>query len=49
MSQSKPAASLKHRDYYDRAADAVPEFAVLNYGFTSEPENSLIAADEPEF
>jgi SAM-dependent methyltransferase len=49
MADPKPAASLKHRDYYDRAADAVPQFSVLNYGFTSEPENSVIAADEPEF
>jgi SAM-dependent methyltransferase len=49
MSQPKPVASLRHRDYYDRAADAVPQFSVLNYGFTSEPENSVIAAGEPEF
>ena len=49
MSEPKSAASLKHSEYYDRAADAVPQFSVLNYGFTSEPENSAIAADEPEF
>ena len=49
MSEPKPQASLKHRDYYDRAADLVPQFSVLNYGFTSEPENSVIAADDPEF
>jgi SAM-dependent methyltransferase len=49
MSQPKPVASLRHRDYYDRAADAVPQFSVLNYGFTSEPEYSVIAAGEPEF
>jgi ubiquinone/menaquinone biosynthesis C-methylase UbiE len=49
MSEPKPSASLKHREYYDRAADVVPEFSVLNYGFTSEPENTVIAADDPEF
>jgi ubiquinone/menaquinone biosynthesis C-methylase UbiE len=49
MSERKPAASLKHREYYDRAADAVPQFTVLNYGFSSDPEVSVIAADEPEF
>jgi SAM-dependent methyltransferase len=49
MSERRPAASLKHREYYDRAAEAVPQFTVLNYGFTSDPENSVIAADEPEF
>jgi SAM-dependent methyltransferase len=49
MSEPKQLASMKHRDYYDRAADAVPQFSVLNYGFTSEPENSVIAADDPEF
>src|SRR6185503_10227608 len=49
MSEPKQQASLKHRDYYDRAADLIPQFSVLNYGFTSEPENSVIAADDPEF
>lgn len=49
MSEPKPAATLKHREYYDRAAEAVPQFSVLNYGFSSEPENSLIASNEPEF
>ena len=49
MSERKPSASLKHREYYDRAADAVPQFTVLNYGFSSDPENSVIAANEPEF
>jgi SAM-dependent methyltransferase len=49
MSDPKPSGSARHRDYYDRAADAVPQFTVLNYGFSSEPENSVIAADEPEF
>ena len=49
MSEPKPSASLKHREYYDRAADVVPQFTVLNYGFSSEPENSVIPATEPEF
>ena len=49
MSDPKPSATLKHREHYDRAADAVPQFSVLNYGFTSEPENSAVAADHPEF
>jgi SAM-dependent methyltransferase len=49
MSEPKPAGSVRHRDYYDRAADAVPQFTVLNYGFSTDPENSVIAAGEPEF
>jgi len=49
MAEPKPSATLKHREYYDRAADAVPEFTVLNYGFSSDPENTVIGADEPEF
>ena len=49
MSNPKPSATLKHREYYDRAADAVPEFTVLNYGFSSDPEVSVIAGNEPEF
>jgi ubiquinone/menaquinone biosynthesis C-methylase UbiE len=49
MSEPRPSATLKHREYYDRAADAVPQFTVLNYGFTSDPENSVISADDPEF
>jgi ubiquinone/menaquinone biosynthesis C-methylase UbiE len=48
MSESTPA-STRHSSYYDRAADAVPQFTVLNYGFSSDPENSVIAANEPEF
>jgi len=35
--------------YYDKAAAKVPEFTVLNYGFSSDPEDSLIPADNPEF
>jgi SAM-dependent methyltransferase len=49
MSEPKPAGNVRHRDYYDRAADAVPQFTVLNYGFSTDPENSVIATDEPEF
>ncbi len=49
MAQPKPSATLKHREYYDRAADAVPEFTVLNYGFSSDPENTVIDGGEPEF
>ena len=49
MSERIPSGSSRHSDYYDRAADAVPQFTVLNYGFSSEPENSVIAANEPEF
>jgi SAM-dependent methyltransferase len=49
MSEPTPSASTRHSSYYDRAADAVPQFTVLNYGFSSDPENSVIAANEPEF
>lgn len=49
MGENKPSAGTRHSDYYDRAADAVPQFTVLNYGFSSEPESSVIAANEPEF
>jgi SAM-dependent methyltransferase len=49
MRQQKRSASLKHQEYYDRAADAIPQFTVLNYGFTSTPENSVLPTDEPEF
>jgi ubiquinone/menaquinone biosynthesis C-methylase UbiE len=49
MSEQKSSANLKHREYYDRAADVVPQFTVLNYGYSAEPENSVIPADEPEF
>ena len=44
--------SSKHegvRDYYDRAAHALPTFTVLNYGFSSDPEDSAIPREEPEF
>ena len=49
MSDPKSAAGTRHSDYYDRAADVVPQFTVLNYGFSSDPENTVIAANEPEF
>jgi ubiquinone/menaquinone biosynthesis C-methylase UbiE len=49
MTEQQPSKSPHTREYYDRAAGAVPEFTVLNYGFSSEPEDSVIAADEPEF
>jgi SAM-dependent methyltransferase len=35
--------------YYDRAAQLVPAFTVLNYGFSSDPETTRIPPDEPEF
>jgi SAM-dependent methyltransferase len=49
MTAPTPSAGTRHSSYYDRAADAVPQFTVLNYGFSSDPENSVIAANEPEF
>jgi SAM-dependent methyltransferase len=49
MSDSPPRTSGHHRAYYDRAAQTVPGFTVLNYGFSSEPENTVIPAAEPEF
>jgi SAM-dependent methyltransferase len=49
MSDQQPAKSTTHRAYYDRAATIVPEFTVLNYGFSSDPENSVLRATEPEF
>jgi SAM-dependent methyltransferase len=49
MSEPTTTAGTRHTDYYDRAADVVPQFTVLNYGFSSDPENSVIAANEPEF
>ena len=49
MNDAKNSKSAGTRDYYNRAAGAVPELTVLNYGFSSEPENSVIATTEPEF
>jgi ubiquinone/menaquinone biosynthesis C-methylase UbiE len=48
MGERTPSPSA-HGAYYDRAADAVPQFTVLNYGFSSDPENSVIPPHEPEF
>jgi ubiquinone/menaquinone biosynthesis C-methylase UbiE len=41
--------STAHGQYHDRAAKMVPGFTVLNYGFSSEPEDSVLSRDEPEF
>lgn len=49
MSEATPSKSPGTRAYYNKAAGAVPQFTVLNYGFSSEPENSIIASSEPEF
>jgi len=49
MTQSQPSKTPGTRAHYDRAAHNVPAFTVLNYGFSSEPENSLVPADDPEF
>jgi SAM-dependent methyltransferase len=34
--------------YYDKAAAVVPEFTVLNYGFSSDTEPTVVPADDPE-
>lgn len=49
MANEPQSKSPRVRAYYDRAAHAVPTFTVLNYGFSSDPENSIISPDEPEF
>jgi SAM-dependent methyltransferase len=49
MNGSKPPKNPGTSDYYDRAAGAVPQFTVLNYGFSSDPENSVVAPTDPEF
>jgi SAM-dependent methyltransferase len=49
MSEPKPSKAPATAEYYNRAAGQVPQFTVLNYGFSSDPENSVIAAEEPEF
>jgi SAM-dependent methyltransferase len=43
MNQQKASKSPHTREYYNRAAGAVPQFSVLNYGFSSDPENTVIA------
>jgi SAM-dependent methyltransferase len=47
--QQRPSKSPATREYYNRAAGAVPDFTVLNYGFSSDPESTVIPRDEPEF
>jgi SAM-dependent methyltransferase len=47
--QPRPKSATHHSAYYDQAAHEVPEFTVLNYGFSSDPENSVLPAAEPEF
>lgn len=49
MSGQRETNGAMHGAYYDRAARTVPEFTVLNYGFSSDPENSVLPRDEPEF
>ena len=49
MAEQRTTRSHGTRDYFDRAAANVPQFTVLNYGFSSEPENSVISSEEPEF
>jgi SAM-dependent methyltransferase len=49
MSEPTSPTGTRHSTYYDRAADVVPQFTVLNYGFSADPENSVITANEPEF
>jgi SAM-dependent methyltransferase len=35
--------------YYDKAAAIIPEFTVLNYGFSSDTEPTGVPANHPEF
>ena len=49
MSEQRQPKSPGTRAYYDRAAHTVPEFTLLNYGFSSEPEDSIVPSDDPEF
>ncbi len=49
MANEPQSKSPQVRAYYDRATRTVPKFTVLNYGFSSDPEDSVIDADEPEF
>jgi SAM-dependent methyltransferase len=49
MTDQQTAKSSAHRAYYDRAAHVVPAFTVLNYGFSSDPESTVIDATDPEF
>lgn len=45
---SEQTKSAEVAAYYDRAAGIVPEFTVLNYGFTSETEQSVVPESDPE-
>lgn len=49
MTDQPPSKSSGVRDYFDRTAQTLPTFTVLNYGFSSDPEDSAIPAEEPEF
>jgi ubiquinone/menaquinone biosynthesis C-methylase UbiE len=49
MSESKPSKAPHTREYYNRAAEVVPQFSVLNYGFSTDPDKSVIAPTDPEF
>jgi SAM-dependent methyltransferase len=49
MAEQSSSRSAGSRAYFDRAAAAVPQFTVLNYGYSSEPENTVIPSEEPEF
>ena len=48
MSGARKSKSPDVAAYYDKAAAAVPELTVLNYGY-SAPERTLVPSDEPEF
>lgn len=37
------------RAHYDEAAATAPDFSVMNYGFSSTPEDTIVPSDEPEF
>lgn len=47
MTETSKAAEVAA--YYDKAAAKVPDFTVLNYGYSAEPENSVVPRDDPEF
>jgi SAM-dependent methyltransferase len=49
MSEPSTDRATHTREYYNRAANAVPEFTVLNYGFSSAPEDTILDCEEPEF
>jgi SAM-dependent methyltransferase len=49
MTNAQTPRSPGVRAYYDRAAEAVPALTVLNYGYSSEPEESVVPLDHPEF